>query len=297
MPRDLDTTLPDRSRRDLLQMLATAHFACGLGKAAIKPLRRVVSTKRPLILVEGGRPMWKLLPEDFRPYCAVMMAAGSGLSTSPLFDELAKLQAAGIPVVISVQGDEADSPPTRLDTIAKAFEEFPNLIGCRACELSCGPGMTAPERRNLIDLIRLCGQHRALINWQDMGYPYQREHIFMQAGRDREMFNALLENGESVVLTEKNNGWGKFHQTRSLVLGMWASGIVGNWGFNAEDWWWFEQGYGERFVPSKGRRVRSPARRRAESDQRLGVRQRAFLSRHFLRAECSLRHRGRGDRV
>ncbi len=202
--------------------------------------------------------MWSLLPEDFRPYCAVMMAAGSGVSTSPLFDELAKLQDAGIPVVISVQGDEVDSPPTRLETIAKAFEKFPNLIGCRACELSCGPGLTPPERRNLIDLIRLCGQHRALLHWQDMGYPYQREHIFMQAGRDRELFSALVENGDSVVLTEKNNGWGKYHQTRSLVLGMWASGIVGNWGFNAEDWWWFEQGYGERFVPSKGRRGYAP---------------------------------------
>jgi hypothetical protein len=202
--------------------------------------------------------MWNLLPEEFRPYCAMMMGAGSGVATAgarlPLFGELEKLQAAGIPVVISVQGDEADTTPTRLDTISKAFDEFPNLIGCRACELSCGPGFTPPERRNLIDLIHLCGQHRALINWQDMGYPYQREHIFMQAGRDKELFDALLKNGDSVILTEKNNGWGKYYETRSLVMGMWASGIVANWGFNAEDWWWFEQGYGDRFQPSKGRR-------------------------------------------
>ncbi|MCX6624762.1 MAG: hypothetical protein NTY38_27610, partial [Acidobacteria bacterium] len=64
--------------------------------------------------------------------------------------------------------------------------------------------------------------------------------------------------GDSVVLTEKNNGWGKYHQTRSLVLGMWVSGIVANWGFNGEDWWWYEQGYGERFQPSKGRRGYAP---------------------------------------
>jgi Glycosyl hydrolase family 98 C-terminal domain len=100
----------------------------------------------------------------------------------------------------------------------------------------------------------LCGHYRALINWQDMGYPYEREHIFMAAGRDRVLFNALLKNGDSVILTDKMNGWGKYFETMSLVLGMWASGIVAHWGFNAEDWWWFEQGYGKRFLPSKGRR-------------------------------------------
>ena len=188
------TTIRDHSlsRRDTLQLLGMA------GAAAMEvrsqppanrtgPLRRVISTKKPLFVLEGGRPMWNLLPEEFRPYCAMLMTAGSGVSEGrsrlPFFDELAKFQAAGIPVVISVQGDEADTTPTPFETIVKAFEEFPNLIGCRACELSCGPGLTAPERRNLIDLIHLCGQHRALINWQDMGYPYQREHIIMLARR------------------------------------------------------------------------------------------------------------------
>lgn len=259
--RDPNDRIGKPGRRDVLQLLGMAGVPWGAGKATdarTKPLRRIISPKKPLFMLEGGSQMWNLLPEEFRPHCAVMMHGGSGVSEAgarlPLFDELAKLQAAGIPVVITVQVDEADSPPTRLDTIAKAFDEFPNLIGCRACELSCGAGFNPPERRNLIDLIHLCGEHRALLNWQDMGYPYQREHIFMQAGRDRELFDALVENGDSVILTEKNNGWGKYYQTRSLVLGMWASGSVANWGFNAEDWWWFEQGYGELFQPSKGRR-------------------------------------------
>lgn len=273
-PDDLTRKLRDcrHSRRDILQMLGragAASVACGLGIEAggvqsqppanrVKPLRRLISTKQPLFIVEGGRPMWNLLPEEFRPYCAVLYGGGTGVSTGrsrlPLFDELQKAQAAGIPVFLSVQGDEFDVIPTPMETIVKAFKEFPNVIGCRSCELSCGPGFSASERRYLIDLIQLCGQYRALINWQDMGYPYQREHIFMQAGRDSELFNALLKNGDSIVLTEKNNGWGKYYETRSLVLGMWASGIVANWGFNAEDWWWFEQGYGDRFLPSKGRR-------------------------------------------
>lgn len=232
--------------------------AAGLATGTVRPLRRSISAANPLYVLEGGTAMWNLLPGPFRRYCAMMIAAGSGNSADgsrlSLFRELEKLRAAGIPVFISVQGDEADVIPTRIDAIVEALKEFPNLIGCRAAELSCGPGFTAPERRNIIDLINVCGEHRALLNWQDMGFPYQRDHIFTDAGRDRELFDALSRNGDSVILTEKNNGWGKYYQTRSLVLGMWASGIVANWGFNAEDWWWFEQGYGERFLPSKGRR-------------------------------------------
>ena len=258
------------SRREVLELLGMAGVAGSLGlegedaqqQQSIqkqKPLRRVISANNPLIIImNGGMQMWKLLPLEFRPYCAVLLPGGAdamtGISRPPLFDDLEAAQAAAMPVMLSVQGDSADTINTPLETIAKAFEEFPNLIGCRSCELSCGPGFSASERSYLIDLIKLCGQYRALITWQEMGYPYQREHIYMEAGRDSELFLTLRENGDAVILTDKMNGWGKFYETRSLVLGMWAAGIVANWGFNAEDWWWFEHGYGPRFLPSKGRR-------------------------------------------
>jgi len=76
----------------------------------------------------------------------------------------------------------------------------------------------------------------------------------MIAGKDKELFHTIAKNGDSVILTDKNNGWGRVYETRSRGLGMWVSGIIANWGLNAEDWWWYEQGYGERFTPSKGRR-------------------------------------------
>ncbi len=222
------------------------------------PLRRMISPANPLIVLEGGTAAWDLLPEEFRPYCAMQFQGGTGVGSkgSPpsLFLDLERARARGIPVILSVQGDEADSPPTRIEGVQKAFEEFPNLIGCRCCELSCGPGLSPSEQSHLLGFIELCGHYRALITWQDMGYPYQREHIFMKAGRDPEIFNTLRRNGDSVILTDKMNGWGKYFETASLVMGMWASEIVAHWGFNVEDWWWFEQGYGKRFLPSKGRR-------------------------------------------
>lgn len=236
-------------RRAAIQALALGAAAAGFHPA---PVRRRIDARHPLFVLEGGMPMWNLLPGEFRTHCAMMIHAGT--DELALFRELEGYQHARVPVFISVQGDEADTTRTPPSMIARAFDRFPTLIGCRVCELSCGPGMTAGERRNLIELIWLCGRKRGLLNWQDMGYPYQREHIFMQAGRDPELFRALSANGDSIILTGKNNGWGKFHQTRSLVMGMWASGVVANWGLNSEDWWWYEQGYGERFAPSRGRR-------------------------------------------
>jgi hypothetical protein len=262
------------SRRAVLQLLGLAGTAAAApslfsleapipqtppaGKKA-QPLRRAISARRPLFMMEEGLEMWRLLPEDFRTHCAVEAYAGasdrsSSSSKAEFFAGLEQARKAGVPVVLAVQGDEDDGPPVRLDYIAKAFEEFPNLIGCRTCELSCGPGFSASERGYLIDLIQLCGEYGGLVNWMEMGYPYERDHIFMIAGRDQELFQTIAKHGDLVILTDKNNGWGRFYETRSLVMGMWVSGVIAHWGLNAEDWWWYEQGYGERFVPSKGRR-------------------------------------------
>lgn len=260
------------TRRDMLELLALAGSAVApratWGQTTAipppedrkgRPLRRAISARNPLIMVESGIDMWHLLPPEFRIHCAAEAYTGdndrrASSTKAEFFSDLERAQKAGIPVVLAVQGDEDDGPPVRLDFIAKALEEFPNLIGCRSCELTCGPGFSASERRYLIDLMQLCGEHGALVNWMEMGYPYERDHIFTIAGRDPELFNTIAKFGDCVVLTDKNNGWGRFYETRSLVLGMWVSGVIANWGLNAEDWWWYEQGYGERFVPSKGRR-------------------------------------------
>ena len=262
------------SRRDVLELLGLAGTAAAAPAALrrqaatpqtlsprtkAQPPRRVISARHPLFMVEEGVAMWNLLPEDFRTHCAAEAYGGRGEKVAPgakpaFFADLERAQAGGIPVVLFVQGDEDDGPPVPLEYIAKAFEEFPNLIGCRSAELTCGPGFSASERSYLIDLIQLCSEYGGLVNWMEMGFPYQRDHIFTIAGRDPELFRTISQNGDLVILTDKNNGWGRFYETRSLVMGMWVSGTIAHWGLNAEDWWWYEQGYGERFTPSKGRR-------------------------------------------
>jgi hypothetical protein len=262
------------SRRDVLELLGLAGTAAAaprmFGKEVappqtpatgrkVKPPRREISARHPLFMVEEGVGMWNLLPEDFRAHCSSEAYGGRGEKLAPgatpaFFADLERARAAGMPVVLFVQGDEDDGTPVKLEYIAKAFEEFPNLIGCRTAELSCGPGFSAFERSYLIDLIQLCGEYGGLVNWQEMGFPYQRDHIFTIAGRDPELYQTIAKHGDLVIITDKNNGWGRYYETRSLVMGMWVSGTVNHWGLNTEDWWWYEQGYGERFTPSRGRR-------------------------------------------
>lgn len=262
------------SRREVLELLGLAGTAIatpaifgqdrlpaptGPAASPVRQLRRVISARHPLFMVQQGLDMWRLLPEDFRCHCAAEAYAGehdrrAGSTQAEFFAGLAAAEKAGVPVVLAVQGDEGDGPPVRLDFIAKALDEFPNLIGCRSCELTCGPGFSASERSYLIELIHLCGEHGALVNWMEMGYPYERDHIFTIAGRDPELFHAIAKYGDCVILTDKNNGWGRFYETRSLVMGFWVAGVIANWGLNAEDWWWYEQGYGAPYTPSKGRR-------------------------------------------
>ena len=168
------------SRRDVLQLLGLTSAACAAPsllapanaatpatsqKSSLRQPRRVISARHPLFMVEEGVEMWRLLPEEFRHHCAAEAYAGDNdrrrhPPRPEFFAGLERAQKASIPVVLAVQGDEDDGPPVRLDFIAKALEEFPNLIGCRSCELSCGPGFSASERSYLIDLIHLVRRAR-----------------------------------------------------------------------------------------------------------------------------------------
>ncbi len=161
-----------------------------------RPPRREISARNPLFMIEEGVEMWNLLPEDFRVHCSAETYTGDrdrrvSSATPDFFAGLERAQKAGIPVVLAVQGDEDDGPPVLLENVARGLEQFPNFIGCRSCELTCGPGFSASERRYLIDLIKLCGEHGALVNWMEMGYPYERDHIFTIAGRDNAIFPLL----------------------------------------------------------------------------------------------------------
>jgi len=226
-------------------------------------MRHPISPERPLFILEqgGGIPiqdLWHMTPEDFRPYCAVLLHAPQSKSVTswePVWNNIRAAQDADIPVFLSVQGYEEDSSGCiPADELARLLQEFPNFIGIRSCELSCH-ALSDSQKSYLIDLMYLCGEFKAWLTWQDMGFFHlDKQHVFIQAGVDERLFNAILKNGEMVILTDKHNGRGKFFLTRASVLGMWASGITQQWGVNSEDWWWFEMGYGPRFTPSKGSR-------------------------------------------
>jgi hypothetical protein len=227
-------------------------------------MRHPISPEKPLFILEQGdgmpiQELWHMMPEEFRQYCAVLLHAPRSKETGawePTWHNIRVAQDVGVPVFLSVQGYEQDSSGCiPIEELARLFQEFPNFIGLRSCELSCY-ALSDSQKEYLIDIMYLCGEFKAWLTWQDMGFFHilDKQHVFIQAGTDERLFNAILKNGEVVILTDKHNGRCKFFLTRSLVLGMWSSGITSQWGVNSEDWWWFEMGYGPRFTPSKGSR-------------------------------------------
>lgn len=237
-------------------------------------MRHEISSERPLLTIHQTdgvsiRGLWQLLPADLRPYCALHLSKVKpwGAPALPkLRDMLAEAKEAGIPAILMAQswleGSENYFP---VDDLAALFEEFPNLIGLRSCELSCF-SLNDSQKKHLIELMDVCGKYDAWLTWQEMGYPHNyqykpvsgKQHVFIQAGADEELFDAVFRNGESIIFTDKQNGWMKFFLTRSLALGMWASGITSQWGVNPEDWWWYETGFGPRYAASKGARGMAP---------------------------------------
>ena len=109
-------------------------------------MRRIISSEKPLFLIHqldgiSVRELWRLLPDDLRPYVAVQLdlPKPKGPESVPKLREKLKVaQATSIPVFFTVQTwRETSDTYIPIEELDKMLSEFPNLVGLRSCELSC----------------------------------------------------------------------------------------------------------------------------------------------------------------
>jgi len=75
-------------------------------------MRHLISPAKPLFILEQGdsipiQKLWHMMPEEFRPYCAVLLRAPQSkdvTSWEPIWHNIRAAQDAGVPAFLSVQG-------------------------------------------------------------------------------------------------------------------------------------------------------------------------------------------------
>jgi hypothetical protein len=236
-------------------------------------LRREISNRNPLFIhnfyADSGpgalQDFWAALPEDIRPYWGLQLVPASPKKDTPecrawLETTLSAAQELSAPAFIQV-----DSFNTRSDFPASywrgLFDRFSTLIGLSVAEFSAS-GLTifsldADQIERIKRYIDIAADNNAYFLWQDMGYEWawwglHVPHVFMKAGADPGLYDKIVRNGRHVILQDKHNGKGRRFAGPAAAIGFWASGLIGNWGVNSEDWIWWEAGYSHLYQPSSG---------------------------------------------
>ncbi len=252
------------------------------GEASVDPdarapyttFRRPIGPDAPLFVYNlySGSPaavvdnLWALLPDDVRDGFALHLVPAHPIADTPetrgwIEAMLAAAEVHGLPSFVQAENfaSRSDLP---MSYWLELFDRFPHFIGLAFAELSASnltlKGMDADHMTRLARALETVASRDAYLLWQDMGYDnghagIETPQVFVQAGADPALFATIERLGRHLILMDKKNGTGKRFGGPAAALGFWASGLVGNWGVNSEDWIWWEAGFGRLFEPSAGK--------------------------------------------
>lgn len=233
------------------------------------PLRRPINSGNPLFvyssLYQGASPeqlvnFWGLLPADVKPYFGVHInpAKTDSPDTRAWIESmLDTAQHLGIPAIIETEGF-ASQNDTPMEYWAGLFGRYSVLIGLNISEISATGGLTGANLNHafmekMARYIDVAAAHGGYFIWQDMSWdaPFPKSpHVFVKAGAEPVLFEAMRSNGAHVILTHKHNGSGRRFTSDAAAMGFWAAGLTAAWGVHSEGWLWWEAGFERLYQPS-----------------------------------------------
>lgn len=226
------------------------------------PLRRTISRAEPLMMIgfyQGGegpdgtdtvKDTWSALPTDVQANSQLLLIGGHSLkNTAEVRDWITQqadtAQAAGIPFSVQALNGETNTadliPADFFRTLAK---NHPLMQGINAAELYNNSDHSA----HLTDLLQVAVDNGLHLIWSDTNIngggsdPDGRPMIERWLEQNAALLSLLRQHPQNAVFMNKES-WGD-QDTDALNLGLWLSGIIGNWGVSSDWWHWGLNGYG-----------------------------------------------------
>ncbi|QIG40118.1 hypothetical protein G5T42_12015 [Microbacterium sp. 4R-513] len=215
-------------------------------------MRQIVDREHPLMIMnhyynEPGTvaQQWAAIPADVQPYTALMLVPGDGVRDGAgtrqwIEDRLDECETAGAQCIVQMVNGETGAnnvvPVSYLDGLAAQYN---SLLGFHAAELYNSIAWYGEEGGNqsqyLADLIELSAEHGMYLVWTDtniLGTSNGTVLDWVQGNPD--LIAAMRAHKDNVIVMQKQSNGSR--NTDGLFLGMWLSGLAGNWG-TATDWW------------------------------------------------------------
>lgn len=234
-----------------------------------QPLKVAISPARPLFLIDNAVPIiedknkacwhkaretltrnWNSLPADIRVANLLLGIPGAGYFSNQYApdggalawccDVCDEAQKEGIPLLLQIGTwpglvDKGRYHALALSDVEWILQHYPCVKALRIVEQDIIVLRTRPreERFHYIAcLIRLAAAHGRLVVWSE--YLDRWIHVVDDPG----FMTVMRELREYFVPMWKTTLPPKAHVNQSMLLGLWLSGLVANWGVHADGWWW-----------------------------------------------------------
>lgn len=191
--------------------------------------------------------LYNSIPEALRPYSAVIIITSSSsasdvfIQEQELYEECAKeCESLGFYFLFSaVNGQTRPDWRVPLEYFEQFAKNYKYFLGLNAAELYNGASWRGEELADHIsyicDIIELMHEYGCYLVWHDANIN-GTDGLFLDAIQENEFFyDTLKKYGENVVMMLKQS-WSD-PSTEAVILGLWMSGLIGNWGI-ASDWWY-----------------------------------------------------------
>ncbi|HOY62773.1 MAG: Glycosyl hydrolase family 98 [bacterium ADurb.Bin236] len=251
-------------------MLLARMSAPASAQNATSTLRRLINNENPLFVYSSVyhgadqsqlENFWAALPDDVKPYFGVHInpkKTDSKDNREWIESILETARRIGAPAIIETEGFNSQND-TPMEYWEELFDKYPNLIGLNISEISATGGLSGANlndefMRKIARYIEVAASRGGYFIWQDMSWdaPFPKSpHVFVKAGTEPVLFNAIKDRGAHVILTHKHNGNGRRFTSDAAAMGFWASGITAAWGTHSEGWLWWEGGFEKLYEPSK----------------------------------------------
>lgn len=212
-------------------------------------MKRYVGTFQPINFIEyNGDPdgltaFWQSLPSEVRGYSAIIISSddilrpgrADALSNT---DNLLKVCADNsIQYVAEIlTGESQHEWLLPLAYVEQKFLSDKNCIGVSVNKIysaSKSRGLLDGDFGNYIaDLIMLCAKYGEYVVWSDCNVYGENGIIIDWLETNEYLYTAMLENSSNVIMMADGTEYSR--STYSLMLGLYLSGLIGNWGVTGD---------------------------------------------------------------
>ncbi|CAI6039855.1 glycosyl hydrolase family 98 C-terminal domain-containing protein [Cohnella sp. JJ-181] len=225
-------------------------------------LRRVVNNTHPLNMIgfyysdSSNLPqLWNSIPANQKPYSTILLIAENSLNNTAtvknwITARLDECQAGQMSCMVqAINGETKKSLAIPVSWFESLMQNYTSLIGFNAAELyNSIPfyGQTEGDHSQYVaDLLNMAANYGGLFVWSDTNIFSANGTLLDWIQNNSNLIAAMRAHKDNFSMIYKQSYTD--NSTEGLSLGLFLSGLAGNWGISSDWWHWQLAGYGQLF--------------------------------------------------